>query len=543
MEKTAEHPTAEFSLLEDAAHHFAFLMERLNDQRLFQPDLCDVDIVLPRHQATFQAHKGVLAAYSPFFHSLFGHSKELQRVELALEALRPQGLRQILDFIYTSRLLLTSANLQDVLRAATVLQMADIAASCRELLVRGSLVPAGGAGGGEGGGGDGYGQEAEEAKEKVQKWTTNGSVGSGKANAGGNGTPSGRGGTVAAMSPFRAAADVKQEAEPASAKIYGRESTGPQYSLHVEDAPVKSEHSTSNISVRTVPYIKKEGEETALQGTVKVPADSKQIIVELNLNNQTLNVSKGLEEDPSPASLSSMHRHQGQDQGGCGDEGDEKEDEEEEDDEDMSMREEEEEGKEDHTEDDEDDHGASSEEEEGRHNSSSNQAIADFLPCRAPRQTMFVGTSPLRSRLGGHHQGRQGSRGGARRAEAQDGQQQGQVMRLEERQAFPCGKCPRSFNNHWYLDKHVSAAHSCMQACEACGKHFLLESELQLHQQTNCEKSIQVNSSPTVYTSTVHTLYIALSQIYSTHTYTRFAAHSTNIKEKYVLRAVQRDTK
>uniref|UniRef100_A0A3B1J5P6 BTB domain-containing protein n=1 Tax=Astyanax mexicanus TaxID=7994 RepID=A0A3B1J5P6_ASTMX len=114
-------------------------MDRLNEQRLLQPDLCDVDIVLLRHKATFQAHKGVLAAYSPFFHSLFASSKELQRVELSLEALRPQGLLQILNFIYTSKLLVNCGNAQDVLRAATVLQMSNIASSCRELMSRGSL--------------------------------------------------------------------------------------------------------------------------------------------------------------------------------------------------------------------------------------------------------------------------------------------------------------------------------------------------------------------------------------------------------------------
>ena len=129
----------EYSVVEDVALHCTFLMDRLNEQRLLQPDLCDVDIVLLRHKATFQAHKGVLAAYSPFFHSLFASSKELQCVELSLEALRPQGLLQILNFIYTSKLLLNSGNAQDVLRAATVLQMSSVASSCRELISRGSL--------------------------------------------------------------------------------------------------------------------------------------------------------------------------------------------------------------------------------------------------------------------------------------------------------------------------------------------------------------------------------------------------------------------
>ncbi|XP_062408433.1 zinc finger and BTB domain-containing protein 47 [Sardina pilchardus] len=462
VEKTADHPTAEFSLLEDVALHFTFLMDRLNDQRLFQPDLCDVDIVLLRHQATFQAHKGVLAAYSPFFHSLFGHGKELQRVELALEALQPQGLQQILDFIYTSKLLLTGSNVQDVLRAATVLQMTDIAASCRELLGRGSLASAAG---------------DEEAMQGAQLWT--------------NGSGDGGRGAVAAGAapPFRA--DVKQETESASAKIYGREGGGTQFTLHVEDGPLKSEHPAN---VKPVQFLKKEGDDAAAQGALNVPGDTKQIIVELNLNNQTLNVSKGLEEHLSPVLLPSAHRQPGTDQGGRDEERDgieaeedDDDDDDDEDNEDVTM----EEGREEQTEEEEDEQIGSSEEEDGHH---SDQAIADFAPRRPQRQTrvaaMFVGASPLRSRLTGQ-QGRPAGGGGGGGVRAEEAEGQGPKVRLEERQAFPCVRCPRSFNNHWYLEKHVSATHHRMQVCDKCGKRFLLESELQLHQQTNCERSIQ----------------------------------------------------
>ena len=63
VEKTTDFPSTEFSLVEDVALHFTCLMGRLNEQRLFQPDLCDVDIVLVRQRSTFPAHKGVLAAY------------------------------------------------------------------------------------------------------------------------------------------------------------------------------------------------------------------------------------------------------------------------------------------------------------------------------------------------------------------------------------------------------------------------------------------------------------------------------------------------
>ncbi|XP_059812629.1 zinc finger protein 652 isoform X2 [Hypanus sabinus] len=62
---------------------------------------------------------------------------------------------------------------------------------------------------------------------------------------------------------------------------------------------------------------------------------------------------------------------------------------------------------------------------------------------------------------------------------------------IEEKQNLTCEKCPRVFNNRWYLEKHMTVTHSRMQICDKCGKKFVLESELVLHQQTECEKNIQ----------------------------------------------------
>lgn len=71
-------------------------------------------------------------------------------------------------------------------------------------------------------------------------------------------------------------------------------------------------------------------------------------------------------------------------------------------------------------------------------------------------------------------------------------------MKLEEKQHHPCQKCPRVFNNRWYLEKHMNVTHSRMQICDQCGKRFLLESELLLHRQTDCERNIQVGPAGSV---------------------------------------------
>ncbi|NWR70482.1 ZN652 protein, partial [Centropus unirufus] len=361
-------------------------MDRLNEQRLFQPDLCDVDIVLVQHKSIFPAHKGVLAAYSQFFHSLFTQNKQLQRVELSLEALTSQGLQQILNFIYTSKLLVNSCNVQDVLNAAAVLQMNNIASSCQDLLDTRSLSLA-----------------ADMALPAE---------------------------SCAGPPPYYC--EIKQEVDAPHPKIYAREGNDP-FSVRVEDGagggtlppgPTKQYYKEEKDG-GPGNVCKMEGEESEEDLDSQGSYNREQIIVEVNLNNQTLNVSKGMEGKAATSETSVMGRPEG-------DGRDTEEDGEEENEEGEEEEEEEEDAEEE-------------EEEEGQR--------------------------------------------GRKRKKDQDGL--GQKVKLEEKQHYPCKKCPRVFNNRWYLEKHMNVTHSRMQICDKCGKRFLLESELLLHHQTDCEKNIQ----------------------------------------------------
>ncbi|NXG82567.1 ZN652 protein, partial [Stercorarius parasiticus] len=362
-------------------------MDRLNEQRLFQPDLCDVDIVLVQHKSIFPAHKGVLAAYSQFFHSLFTQNKQLQRVELSLEALTSQGLQQILNFIYTSKLLVNSCNVQDVLNAAAVLQMNNIASSCQDLLDTRSLSLA-----------------ADMALPAEG---------------------------CAGPPPYYC--EIKQEVDAPHPKIYAREGNDP-YSVRVEDGagggtlppgPAKQYYKEEKDGGPGA-VCKMEGEESEEDLDSQGSYNREQIIVEVNLNNQTLNVSKGMEGKAAASEAAVMGRPDG-------DGHDTEEDGEEENEEGEEEEEEEEDAEEEE------------EEEEGQR--------------------------------------------GRKRKKEQDGL--GQKVKLEEKQHYACKKCPRVFNNRWYLEKHMNVTHSRMQICDKCGKRFLLESELLLHHQTDCEKNIQ----------------------------------------------------
>ncbi|XP_051980750.1 zinc finger and BTB domain-containing protein 47-like, partial [Xyrauchen texanus] len=429
VEKTADHPSAEFSLVEDVALHCTFLMDRLNKQRLFQPDLCDVDIVLLHHQTSFQAHKGVLAAYSPFFHSLFVCSKELQRVELSLEALTPQGFKQILNFIYTSKLLVTSCNAQDVFKAATVLQMSNIATSCSELITRNSL---------------GISPSVDQAKQETSSHSW--------SNSDSNSVIS------------NILMEIKQEKDPTCAKIYvGKTEGSPFAGLVGDGCPVSVQLSACKGEGKTEGS--KESEDLA-------SFNRKQIIVELNLNNQTLNVSKGLEcsfpntaaQSPSGEQVPGKARMNDRIVGECRDN--------------VAMEKEEEEGE--HSEEDDVGFGDTSEEE--------GHTLPVFMSERPLPQTRdSVNAIAMVSKR---------TIVKARQEKGHGGSSEEQNDRLEI-QSFHCVRCPNIFNNHGYLEKHMNMTHNHMQICYKCGKRFLLESELLLHQQTDCEKSIQKKENHT----------------------------------------------
>ncbi|XP_028606716.2 zinc finger and BTB domain-containing protein 47 [Podarcis muralis] len=476
VEKTTDYPAAEYSLVEDVALHFTCLMDRLNEQRLFQPDLCDVDIVLLQQRNVFPAHKGVLAAYSHFFHSLFTQNKQLQRVELSLEALTSQGLQQILNFIYTSKLLVNACNVQDVLNAAAVLQMSDIASSCQELISTRSL---------------GLAMASNMALPP---------------DSCGKGVPS------------QYYCNIKQEVDPAPhPKIYAREGNDP-YSVRVEDGTacggnqnlpaVAGKKYYKEEKDGSPPVCKVEGEEPDVAlGSQSSYNRGEQIIVEVNLNNQTLNVSKGTEgKSPAADQTAGIAAVIGRPEGegrGADEDGEEEENgegEEEEDDGEVGEEEEEEE----HSEEEELEE--TTEEEDEEEEEEDGEEVADIkrersgLPHKASRPSKTAqAAASTRSQEAvavamedeeveeAEEEGE--DQRGRKRKKEPDGV--GQKVKLEEKQHYPCKKCPRVFNNRWYLEKHMNVTHSRMQICDKCGKRFLLESELLLHHQTDCEKNIQ----------------------------------------------------
>ncbi|KAJ8286211.1 hypothetical protein GJAV_G00035840, partial [Gymnothorax javanicus] len=123
-------------------NHAKQVLLQLNQQRA-KGFLCDVIIVV--ENALFRAHKNILAASSIYFKSLVLHDN---LINLDTEMVNPSVFRQILDFIYTGKLLSSSDQTSDqnfnaLLTAASYLQLHDLAALCRKKLKRnGRMLPA-----------------------------------------------------------------------------------------------------------------------------------------------------------------------------------------------------------------------------------------------------------------------------------------------------------------------------------------------------------------------------------------------------------------
>ncbi|XP_051970890.1 zinc finger and BTB domain-containing protein 47-like [Xyrauchen texanus] len=417
-------------------------MDRLNEHHLYQPRLYDVDIVLECQHSRFSAHKDVVADHSPFFQALLS----LYHINLAFEVLTIQGVK-LLNFICTSRLLVSDSTIIYILQAAIVLQMSDLASSCHKLFNSQSLSP-------EMANTEGEGNQMHQGikmKELEKMYTQQGN------------------GTFSLLVEDSRTTHLSVNPSHQSKHFYkkddsggGGASGGGRGLYPVEGGAVLNESGPQDISVSF---------------------NREQIIVEVNLNNQTLNVSKGSDGKGITSNTSGLlvHHHSNL---SVVEEGKEQNNNEDVDEEEEEYEHEKEElencsSNEDGDEEDEEDNNLNipvvgrTSIERSRCATRKSTGVESAV---AMKQTLI--SSKLAERVEG-------------RKRRKEQESLGQKVKLEEKQHFSCKKCPRIFNNRWYLEKHMNVTHNRMQICNKCGKRFLLESELLLHHQTNCEKSIQ----------------------------------------------------
>uniref|UniRef100_A0A0A9VQJ5 Kelch-like protein diablo n=1 Tax=Lygus hesperus TaxID=30085 RepID=A0A0A9VQJ5_LYGHE len=97
--------------------------------------LTDVKLIVSSE--TFEAHKLMLAAASPYFKAMFtGGLKESQCSEVTLHGICPSIMNRLLSFIYTGQIHITELAVCQILPAASMLQITDVIKACCIFLER-----------------------------------------------------------------------------------------------------------------------------------------------------------------------------------------------------------------------------------------------------------------------------------------------------------------------------------------------------------------------------------------------------------------------
>jgi len=98
-------------------------------------DLCDV--VINVGTRNIYAHKVILSACSPYFRAMFtGALSESSQSEITIRDVDETAMEILIDFCYTSHITVEESNVQTLLPAACLLQLAEIQEVCCEFLKR-----------------------------------------------------------------------------------------------------------------------------------------------------------------------------------------------------------------------------------------------------------------------------------------------------------------------------------------------------------------------------------------------------------------------
>ncbi|XP_030218736.1 actin-binding protein IPP [Gadus morhua] len=108
------------------------ILAQMNRMRL-RADFCDVRLRVG--ERVFRVHRLVLAACSPYFCALFSVGmKELDKDEVQILGVEAGIFEVLLDFIYTGVINVSVENVQELMVAADMLQLAEVVSICGEFL-------------------------------------------------------------------------------------------------------------------------------------------------------------------------------------------------------------------------------------------------------------------------------------------------------------------------------------------------------------------------------------------------------------------------
>ncbi|XP_045476736.1 ring canal kelch homolog [Harmonia axyridis] len=112
-------------------YHTQKAFEVMNEMRI-QNLLCDVTLVAD--SVEIPAHKMILASCSPYFYAMFNSFEESKQDRITLKEVDHQALVLLIEYAYTSEVLVTEENVQALLPAANLLQLMDVRDACCDFL-------------------------------------------------------------------------------------------------------------------------------------------------------------------------------------------------------------------------------------------------------------------------------------------------------------------------------------------------------------------------------------------------------------------------
>ncbi|XP_064424148.1 POZ-, AT hook-, and zinc finger-containing protein 1 [Latimeria chalumnae] len=134
MERVSEQPCNSYTY--QVSRHSAEMLNNLNQQRKNGGRFCDV--LLRVGEESFPAHRAVLAACSEYFESVFSSQGEAgeagESKELEMHTISAKVFRDILDFAYTSRIVVRLESFPELMTAAKFLLMRSIIEICQEVI-------------------------------------------------------------------------------------------------------------------------------------------------------------------------------------------------------------------------------------------------------------------------------------------------------------------------------------------------------------------------------------------------------------------------
>lgn len=129
-----ERPPSPARLSHTSEKHPKVTLAELNVLRRHR-ELCDV--VLNVGGRKIFAHRVILSACSPYFRAMFtGELEESRQTEVTIRDIDENAMELLIDFCYTSHIIVEESNVQTLLPAACLLQLAEIQDICCEFLKR-----------------------------------------------------------------------------------------------------------------------------------------------------------------------------------------------------------------------------------------------------------------------------------------------------------------------------------------------------------------------------------------------------------------------